>query len=193
MEKSYIMRDLEQVKALADPLRMRIVEAMVSEPRTTKQVADALGEKPTRLYHHVDTLERVGILRQVRTRRNRGTLEKYYEPVAKLFVVDRDLFAPEQGEAAEEAADVIQTTVTDLFRDTAEEIRAGIAGKRIPLQDRSRAEMARVVVRATPERISALMDRVHALLEDAQEEGEAGGPVHDYRLVIAFYPVDSVD
>ena len=78
MEKSYGRRDLEQVKALADPLRMRIVEALRSGPRTTQQVADASGETPTRLYHHVEALERAGILRLVETRRNRGTLEKYY-------------------------------------------------------------------------------------------------------------------
>ena len=192
MEKSYVLRDLEQVKTLADPLRMRIVEAMRSGPRTTKQVADAFGEKPTRLYHHVDALERAGILRLVETRRNRGTLEKYYEPVAKLFIIDRELFAPEQGEAAEDAAGVVQSAVPDMIRNTAEEIRAGIAEKRIPLRDRSRAEVARVVVRAAPERIEALMEKVHALLEDAQDEGEAVGPVHDYRLLIAFYPVDEV-
>lgn len=27
--------------------------------RTTKQVAERLGEKPTKLYHHVEALERV--------------------------------------------------------------------------------------------------------------------------------------
>jgi DNA-binding transcriptional ArsR family regulator len=197
MEKSYLIRDLDQVRALADPLRVRIVEAMRKGPRTTKQVADAFGEKPTRLYHHVDALERAGILRLVGTRRNRGTLEKYYEPVARTFVIDRDLFAPEQGAAAQEAAGVVKEAVTDMLRETAEEIGSGIAEMRIPLQDRSRVEMARVVVRAAPERIEALMERVHALLDEAQEEGEgtgeAGGPMHDYRLVVAFYPVDRIE
>lgn len=194
MEESYVIRELEQVKALADPLRLRILEAMLSGPRTTKQVADTLREKPTRLYHHVDALERAGILRLTETRRNRGTLEKYYEPVAKLFIIDRDLFAPEKGEAAEEAAGFVQVAMTEMLRDTAEEIRMGVAERRIPLQDRSRVEVARVAVRAAPERVEALMDKVHALLAEAQkeDESEAIGPIHDYRLVIAFYPVDGV-
>jgi DNA-binding transcriptional ArsR family regulator len=192
MEKSHVIRDLEQVKALADPLRMRIVEAMLKGPRTTKQVAEALGEGPTRLYHHVDALERAGILRLVETRRNRGTLEKYYEPVAKVFIIDRDLFAPARAEAAEEAADVVGVAVTDMLRNTIDEIHAGIADRRIPLHDRSRAEVARVAVRTTPARIDAIMAQVQTLLEEAQEEddGAAGGPTYDYRLVVAFYPVD---
>ena len=63
----------------------RLLEALVLEPRTTKQVAEALGEKPTKLYHHVDALEKVGLIRLIRTQRNRGTLEKYYQSVARSF------------------------------------------------------------------------------------------------------------
>ena len=48
--------ELEQVKVLADPLRVRILETMALEERTTKQVAEELGEKPTRLYPHVEAL-----------------------------------------------------------------------------------------------------------------------------------------
>lgn len=192
MEQTYIIRDLEQVKAMADPLRARIVEAMRDAPRTAKQVAEMLGEKPTRLYHHVDALERVGILRLVDTRRNRGTLEKYFQPVAKLFVVDRELFAPERGVEAEQAAEAIQNVAADLLRETMEEIREGIATKWIPLQDRSRAELARVAIRARPERIAQVMAKIHTLLEDAQaadDDGDAADRL-DYRLTIAFYPVD---
>ncbi len=69
--------DLKQVRALADPLRMRILTAL-SEERTTKQVAELLHEKPTRLYHHVDALERAGLVQLTRTRPKRGTIEKYY-------------------------------------------------------------------------------------------------------------------
>lgn len=194
MEKTYTIRDLEQVKAMADPLRTRIIEAMRDGPRTAKQVAELLGEKPTRLYHHVDALERVGILRLVETRRNRGTLEKYYEPVARLFIVDRQLFAPERGTEADEAATAIQSVTADMLRETMEEIREGIASRRIPLQDRSRAEMARVAVRAAPERIAEIMGKVHALLEDVQAEGaDVDTEVQlEYRLTIAFYPVEKL-
>ena len=68
----YILRDLEQVKVIADPLRVRILDCFASEPRTTKQVAELIDEKPTRLYHHVDALERVGLIRLTQTRQNRG-------------------------------------------------------------------------------------------------------------------------
>ena len=37
------------------------MELFAEAPRTTKQVAELLGEPPTRLYHHVAALERAGL------------------------------------------------------------------------------------------------------------------------------------
>src|SRR5215470_1338117 len=88
----FVLSDLKQVKALADPLRQSMLRAFAGEPKTTKQVADGLGEKPTKLYHHVETLERVGLLKLVKMRQNRGTIEKYYQAVAGKFTVDPKLF-----------------------------------------------------------------------------------------------------
>ena len=85
--------DLEQLKALSDPLRLRILEALCGAPRTTKQVADHLGEKPTRLYHHVDALEAAGLIQLVHTRPKRGTLEKYFQSVARQFRADPSMKA----------------------------------------------------------------------------------------------------
>src|SRR5437868_10166113 len=76
---------LAEMRALAHPLRLRILEAFAEAPRTTKQVAELLGQPPTRLYHHVAALERAGLLRLVETRQNRGTTEKWYEAAARTM------------------------------------------------------------------------------------------------------------
>ena len=73
-EGTLALTALDQVRALADPLRVRMLGAFASEERTTRQVAEVLGEKPTRLYHHVKALAAAGLIRKTRTRRNRGTL-----------------------------------------------------------------------------------------------------------------------
>ena len=74
-----------QMRALAHPLRLRVLELFAEQPRTTMQVAGLLGEPPTRLYHHVNALERAGLLRLRETRAKRGTTEKWYEAVAQGF------------------------------------------------------------------------------------------------------------
>ena len=70
---------LAQVRAMAHPLRLRLIELFAAGPLTAKQAALKLGQPPTRLYHHVATLERAGLLTLARTRAVRGATEKYYE------------------------------------------------------------------------------------------------------------------
>lgn len=71
--------ELAAMRALAHPLRVRLLELFAERPRTTKQAAEELRLPPTRLYHHVHALEKGGLLRLRETRRVRGTHEKYYE------------------------------------------------------------------------------------------------------------------
>src|SRR5262245_59394709 len=118
---SYTVTDLERVKVLADPLRLRILEAFCEE-RTTKQVADKLGEKPTKLYHHVDLLDRVGFIQLTRTKKNRGTLEKYYLAVAKTFRVDSSVFSA-AGAGSRPEIDSLQQVISNFFEATAAEMR----------------------------------------------------------------------
>jgi DNA-binding transcriptional ArsR family regulator len=76
-----------ELRALAHPLRLRILELFAEAPRTTMQAAALLREPPTRLYHHVNALERAGLLRLQETRPNRGTLEKWYAAAATRFAL----------------------------------------------------------------------------------------------------------
>jgi len=73
-----LMPAVADLRALAHPLRLRIMELFAESPKTTKQVAELLGEPPTRLYHHVAALERAGLVVLEETRQNRGAVEKWY-------------------------------------------------------------------------------------------------------------------
>ena len=55
-----IISDVETLKALSDPVRLRILETMVTaadEAWTVKRLAKALGTNTTKLYHHINILE----------------------------------------------------------------------------------------------------------------------------------------
>ena len=104
-----------QIRALADPLRLKILGALSGVPRTTKQVAEVLGEKPTKLYHHVEALTRVGLVRLTETRPNRGTTEKYFQAVAAQFQVGGSAFSP-AGAKARSARETMLTSIIDAAR-----------------------------------------------------------------------------
>src|SRR6185295_7812601 len=78
-----------ELRALAHPLRLRMIELFAETPRTTKQVAGILGQPPTRLYHHVAALERAGLLVLKETRQVRGATEKWYEAAARRLALKR--------------------------------------------------------------------------------------------------------
>jgi DNA-binding transcriptional ArsR family regulator len=44
-------------RALADPLRIRLYELLVLRPQSAKELADRVGLRPDRLYHHLAQLE----------------------------------------------------------------------------------------------------------------------------------------
>lgn len=68
-------------KALADPLRIRIVEALWETPRSARELAGCLGMPADRLYYHLGQLEQATLIQVVEHRRlARGKVERIYAP-----------------------------------------------------------------------------------------------------------------
>ena len=175
------------MKVLAHPRRIRILELLGDEERTTKQVAEVLGEPPTRLYHHVAALERVGLIRLARTRQSRSAVEKYYVAVAKAFSADPRLFASCRGAPAE-ATGTVATQVLDL---TAEDLRALLAHEEQSLEHvKEQGILSYLEVRGTPREIAAIRAKLSKLIESCSAGGAERHPAGAaYRLTIAFFPL----
>lgn len=184
------LTELEQVRVLADPLRVKVVEILCCHERTTKQVAEELGEKPTRLYHHVEALEKVGLIRQTRTRRNRGTLERYYRAVARAFRADASLFrAEEGGEAPTEAMRSMIATVLDGTRDELTRLAGSPHGGR---QITEEGLLSYLELWVAEKDLARLRKRIGALVEDIRKTDDPD-TIQDrrrYRLTLGFYPLD---
>lgn len=81
--------DEAESKALASPLRLRILRLALHEPRTNKELADALDRDPASVLHHVRTLVDTGFLVEQEVRRGpRGSRERPYLASGKSFYVD---------------------------------------------------------------------------------------------------------
>jgi DNA-binding transcriptional ArsR family regulator len=182
------LADVRQVRAVADPLRLRILEAFRDKSMTTKQVATLLGEKPTRLYHHVELLERAGLIRLVKTRRNRGTVERYYRSVAVEFIVDRGLLELSQGAA--KATRNYESLFLGALEATLAEARNSVSAKLVtPLKQKRNALMFRHKFSGTEAEIGRFMDKVSRWIHECQAAGHGRGGTQ-YGLTIAFYPVE---
>jgi len=186
MEPTRSVQTPDQIKALAHPLRQRILELMIEAPITTKQVADRIGEKPTKLYHHVDTLEAVGFIRLVKTQKKRGTVEKYYEAVAERFVMDRQAVEVSSRGDGEQAQ--LETIIATSLDETLDEIRGAMATGLIRADDESgESVFIRSHLRMTPLHMTMLIERLQEWIRDCQGSHDPDAEL-EYGLTVAFYP-----
>lgn len=78
----------EEARALANPVRLRILRLCLDDALTNKQIADALGRDPGTTFHHVRTLVETGFLAAEDVRQGaKGALEKPYRATGKSWQV----------------------------------------------------------------------------------------------------------
>ena len=66
------------VKALAHPLRVRVLEALEDRTASPSELADELGANLSLLSYHVRKLEELGMIELVRKAPRRGAIEHFY-------------------------------------------------------------------------------------------------------------------
>jgi DNA-binding transcriptional ArsR family regulator len=81
-----VVREPEQLRALGDDLRTRIVVLLREHAHSVTELAEALGHPKGTVAHHVKVLEKAGLVRVVRTRKVRALTESYYGRTARLFI-----------------------------------------------------------------------------------------------------------
>ena len=88
----YQLESIEQMRALAEELRIRIIEALGQQAMTSKQLALLLNEAPAKVHYHLHELEKVGLVHLVDIREKGNMLEKYYRAIAKNISASETLF-----------------------------------------------------------------------------------------------------
>ncbi len=115
--KVYEINSLEQLRAMADQLRLSILQRLLGRAMTVTQLGDALGIAPAKAHYHVRELERVGLL------------EKYYRAVAEDIQVPRSLLssAPTD-EALAALGKIFNLASSEFLAAAARDLRAGALG-----------------------------------------------------------------
>ena len=146
----------EQLQAIGDPTRWRILGRLQVGPASIQELATGLGRAKGTIGHHVRVLERAGLIRLAETKRVRGVTEKRYARVARQFRL------PGTDEEGRVAPDV------SLFpiRSALAEARPGTGGKGDPT-------MAFVVRARMP---AERAKRFAGLLEQLAKEFVDGAP-----------------
>lgn len=189
MKTLYALRNLDQMRVLANPLRLRILEAFSQKAMTTKHLAKELGGKPTSFYHHVDALLQAGLIRLVRTQQNRGTTERYYIAIAKEFMVDRGYLEFAQGE--QKATSKYEVLFLNALHATLQEAKESVAAGLIrPVKQGRNAILYRRHISDPNRELKAIMKKLLKLIEAGHSSKKSIGHIQ-YGLTVAFYPLSS--
>ena len=145
-----------EMRALAHPLRWRILRITLDEALTNKQIAERLGRDPGTVLHHVRVLVDGGFLAADDVRAGkRGALERPYRATGKTW---RIRLLPDAGNTA---------AVIEAVRD--ELLEAG---------DEATLATLRLGVRLAPDDVAELKRRVAALGDEfVSRDDPAGEPV----------------
>lgn len=150
-----------RARALSSPLRLRILRICLHEPRTNKQIAQALGRNPGSTLHHVRTLVDTGFLEPVEPRRGaRGAREVPYRATRRSW----STHVPGIGSV------LVQTFLDE------------IAG--LPADD---LDVSRLGLRLSAADTAELRHRIHELLQEyaARPSTPDGEPIS---LMVAMHP-----
>jgi len=187
MKEVFKINDLEQVRLLSDPFRLRLIQAFAEGPRTIRDVAEDLGYSVTRLYRHVDALHAAGLLDITEERQKRGTVERTFQTVARRFEADHRLFDDDDAGGGSGAA-------RDLLRGVEGEILDAL--KDDGARDEQQVIMMRLRCKGSPERMAKLRESLQAWIERTydEDEGENTGDEEqqEFGALVAFYPVKNL-
>ena len=185
--ETFLITTPEQLKAINDPLRLNILEILIQEALTVKQVSTRLGKPSTRLYYHVNLLEAAGFVVQVETRVKSGIIEKYYRAAYKNFQVDRKLLSTAAGQG-----DAFQTLVSTLFDSTVSDLNRSFSSGLIETAGEGNNPprnliLSRILCDLRPEDVPAFIRKFEALLAELGGEHDPAKQV-SYACTVAFYP-----
>lgn len=183
-----IIEDLETVKVMYHPLRIRIMRALTNHPRSVNQLAEELNVPFTRLYYHMQLMEKHGIIRLVNKRLFSGAVEeKYYRISAYDFRTSLSLRTLD-GKINEEW---LNRSVLNLLDDTRQDLHRSLEAGLINNEHRpphpNALNMTREFFQLAPEDVSEFHNRLKALIREFQErENQPGDPW--YAFLNVLYP-----
>jgi DNA-binding transcriptional ArsR family regulator len=141
----------EEARALANPLRLRILRLCLDRALTNEELAARLGKDAGSVLHHVRLLVKTGFLAAEEERRGaRGSVERPYRATGKSWILDvGDEVDALRAEIAETPKDAMVTT-------------------------------ARLGVRLTAGQAAAFEERIEALVRDLKDAHDPAGDPYGF-------------
>jgi predicted transcriptional regulator len=188
-EGVFIIKDLDTLKVVADPVRNQIMEVLEKKPQNVKEVAEKLGLAPSKLYYHFNMLEKVGLINVAETRQVANLIEKYYQTTSSFIDIDPTLLNFSTSEGKENlytmVTSTIDTTREDLLRSLQArslQLEQGVAGKLRAVT------LSRYLSNLSDEKADEFHKRLEELLEEFIDADTKDPDQQTFAMTLAMYP-----
>lgn len=189
MKETFILTELEQVQALAAPLRHQILRELQTA-QTAKQVAAALKEQPTKLYHHFKLLKEARLISLIEVRQKRGTWEKYYQAVAKKYVIATHLFDYRTGGSQPLKMEKLKA-VEQLYTSSQEGIQTTL--KKLDEENFQRflanSIFNKFQIKKTAANLESFRHHLQSLIREAERTDDNASEY--FELILGYYPTSA--
>jgi predicted ArsR family transcriptional regulator len=157
----------EEARALANPLRLRILRLCLDRAMTNEELATRLERDAGSVLHHVRMLVETGFLASEAERRGpRGSVERPYRSTGKswtLDVSDEDQRGSRTGPGIAAMIDAFKAEVGEVPQD-------GVV------------ELSRLAARHKPDAREAFSERIQQLIEDLVAADDPAGEPYGFLL-----------
>jgi DNA-binding transcriptional ArsR family regulator len=178
----------DALKALADPLRLKLMHRMMGAPDrawSVKELAGELNQPVTKLYHHIKLLEGAALITDVESRLVSGIVEHRYRASQRSLRMDDAMFiSPEtRDDSIAQVAALVDTSrdglIDYLHGDYAEadEVLVSRSAARLTAEEA-------VTVRKAIEELVEGFKRAH---DEADDDADAPAPRST--MLILFHPL----
>jgi DNA-binding transcriptional ArsR family regulator len=180
----YLLTDPKVAKALAHPLRVKLLKLLDRREASPSELSEELGAALGNVSYHVRTLHDLGFLKLVGEKRQRGAVEHYYTAVK--WVIHEDAWKALPG-PVRRAVD--QSALSYIGEEAYAAAASGGFEEPYAQLDRDVLVLDDEAARQLAKEVSGLMQRALALEAECKErlEASAGGDPKRVNLVLMLF------
>lgn len=113
MKQMMTLTTYEQLRAISDPLRTKILMKLLEKPYTGQQLSEQFDLSRAKIHYHLKELEKNGLIEIVKREEKNGIIQKFYQSVARGFTPSVDLLPH-----SEEIGDATRTILYQMLAET---------------------------------------------------------------------------
>jgi DNA-binding transcriptional ArsR family regulator len=193
MQDLLYIETVDQAMTLLKPRRLELLRSL-DQPRTCMELARRFDETAQKIYYHVKTMEKAGLVEKVGERRVRGTVEGSYQAKARSYWLAPNLVGQIGGRRPAQdqiSLHMLCSLAEEILDDVGQLANRSAIGQDVP----SLSLSGEVALPNGERRTAFLHDVQHAFEALARAYGmttpdSPDSTAQTFRLMLACYPSD---